>query len=107
MFSGLHGDTFNCPAEVAEARYGMYVDRLALNEGPGGEGEHCGGKGIVLDYRVRSDGLSFTCAYTRSKHPPWALEDGREGSPNYVEIIRTDGTREQHAVVSGPRAQRG
>ena len=30
MFSGFHGDTFNCPAEVAEARYGLYVDRLAL-----------------------------------------------------------------------------
>ena len=47
MFSGFHGDTFNCPAEVAEARYGLYVDRLALNDAPGGEGEHRGGKGIV------------------------------------------------------------
>ena len=28
IFSGFHGDTFNCPAEVAEARYGLYVDRL-------------------------------------------------------------------------------
>src|SRR5881397_2472775 len=34
MFSGFHGDTFNCPAEVAEARYGLYVDQLALNEEP-------------------------------------------------------------------------
>ena len=47
IFSGFHGDTFNCPAEVAEARYGLYVDRLALNDAPGGEGEHRGGKGIV------------------------------------------------------------
>ena len=47
VFSGFHGDTFNCPAEVAEARYGLYVDRLALNDADGGEGEHRGGKGIV------------------------------------------------------------
>ena len=67
MFSGFHGDTFNCPAEVAETRYG-YVDRLALNDAPGGEGEHRGGRGIVLDYRVRSNGCFFTCAYTRNKH---------------------------------------
>src|ERR1051325_7152239 len=28
MYSAIHGHTFNCPAEVAEARYGMYVERL-------------------------------------------------------------------------------
>jgi N-methylhydantoinase B len=101
MFSGFHGHTFNCPAEVAEARYGLYVDRLALSDAPGGEGEHRGGKGIVLEYRVRSDGCFFTCAYTRNKHKPWPLAGGREGSPNYVEIVRRDGTVEEHAFVTG------
>jgi N-methylhydantoinase B len=100
MFSGFHGDTFNCPAEVAEARYGLYVEQLALNVEPGGEGEFRGGKGIVLDYRVRSDGCFFTCAYTRNKHRPWALAGGREGSPNYVEVIRPDGRVEEYAVVT-------
>ena len=102
MFSGFHGDTFNCPAEVAEARYGLYVDRLALNDEPGGEGEHRGGKGIVLDYRVRSNGCFFTCAYTRNKHKPWPLAGGREGSPNYAEVIRADGSIER--VRRGHRA---
>ena len=101
QFSAFHGHTFNCPAEVAEARYGLFVDRLALNDGPGGEGERRGGKGIVLDYRVRADGCFLTCAYTRSRHPPWPLEGGREGSPNYVEVLRTDGTSARHAVVTG------
>jgi N-methylhydantoinase B len=100
MFSGFHGDTFNCPAEVAEARYGLYVEQLALNGEPGGEGEFRGGKGIVLDYRVRSNGCFFTCAYTRNKHRPWALAGGREGSPNYVEVIRPDGRVEEYAVVT-------
>jgi N-methylhydantoinase B len=100
MFSGFHGDTFNCPAEVAEARYGLYVEQLRLNDAPGGEGEYRGGKGIVLDYRVRSDGCFFTCAYTRNKHKPWPLAGGGEGSPNYVEVIRPDGSVEEHAVVT-------
>jgi N-methylhydantoinase B len=100
MFSGFHGETFNAPAEVAEARYGLYVDRLALNDASGGEGEHRGGKGIVLEYRVRSDGCFFTCAYTRNRHKPWPLAGGHEGSPNYAEVIRRDGTVEQHAVVT-------
>ena len=100
MFSGFHGDTFNCPAEVAEARYGLYVEQLRLNDAPGGEGEYRGGKGIVLDYRVRSDGCFFTCAYTRNRHKPWPLDGGREGSPNYVEVIRADGRVEEYAVVT-------
>jgi N-methylhydantoinase B len=107
MFSGFHGDTFNCPAEVAEARYGLYVDQLALNEEAGGEGELRGGKGIVLDYRVRSDDCFFTCAYTRNKHKPWALEGGNEGSPNYVEVIRADGSVEPYAVVTALRVDEG
>ena len=100
IFSGFHGDTFNCPAEIAEARYGLYVEQLCLNDAPGGEGEFRGGKGIVLDYLVRSNGCFFTCAYTRNKQLPWPLEGGHEGSPNRAEIIRKDGTVEQHAVVT-------
>jgi N-methylhydantoinase B len=100
MFSGFHGETYNCPVEVAETRYGLYVDQLRLNDEPGGEGEFRGGKGIVLDYRVRSDGCFFTCAYTRNKHRPWALEGGREGSANYAEVLRKDGSREVYAVVT-------
>src|ERR671932_406306 len=100
IFSGFHGETYNCPAEVAEARYGLYVEQLRLNDGPGGEGQYRGGKGIVLDYRVRSDGCFFTCAYTRNKHKPWPLAGGREGSPNYVELIRADGRVEEYSVVT-------
>jgi N-methylhydantoinase B len=107
IFSGFHGDTFNCPAEVAEARYGLYVEQLRLNDDPGGEGERRGGKGIVLDYRVRSDGCFFTCAYTRNKELPWPLEGGREGSPNYAEVIRADGTVETHAVVTALTVNEG
>lgn len=101
IFSGFHGETYNCPAEVAETRYGLYVDRMALNGAPGGEGAHRGGKGIVVEYRVRNDGCFFTCAYTRNRHLPWAVGGGLEGSPNLAEIIRADGSREEYAVVTG------
>ncbi|HZQ63893.1 MAG TPA: hydantoinase B/oxoprolinase family protein [Gaiellaceae bacterium] len=107
VFSGFHGETFNCPAEVAEARYGLYVEQHRLNDEAGGEGEHRGGKGIVLDYRVRSDGCFFTCAYTRNTHKPWALRGGREGSANYVEVIRTDGSVETYAVVTALTVNEG
>jgi N-methylhydantoinase B len=107
MFSAIHGHTFNCPAEVAEARYGLYVDRLALNDAAGGEGEQRGGKGIVVDYRVRSNGCFLTCAYTRNKHRPWPLHGGRDGSTNYVEVIRQGGAVEEYAVVTALEVSEG
>jgi N-methylhydantoinase B len=100
IFSGFHGETFNCPAEINEARNGLYVDRMSLNEEEGGEGKHRGGKGVCIEYRIRSDNAWFTAAYTRSKFPPWPLMGGRHGSPNYVEILRTDGSRKRYSVVN-------
>lgn len=101
IFSSFHGETYNCPAEINEARNGLYVDRMELNMEPGGEGKFRGGRGIVMDYRVRADNGFLTAGYTRSKFPSWALDGGREGSPNYVEVIRRDGSRERFAFVSG------
>ena len=100
VFSGFHGLTFNCPAEINEARNGLFVDRLELNPDPGGEGRERGGKGIRADYRVRAQDGFLTCFYTRSRFPPWGLAGGRDGSPNYIEIRRTDGTVERHAEVT-------
>jgi N-methylhydantoinase B len=106
MFSAIHGETYNCPAEVAEARYGLFVDRLALSEESGGAGRFRGGKGVVLEYRVRSDGCFLTAAYSRNRHLPWASRGGREGSANRIEVLRADGRKEIHAVVSGLQVNR-
>ena len=107
IFSGFHGETYNCPAEIAEARYGVFVDRVSLNDDPGGEGQFRGGKGIKVDYRVRSDGSFLTVSYSRAKHAPWPLDGGIEGSTNYVEIFRRDGTTEKHAVVTALTVNEG
>ncbi len=101
IFSGFHGETYNCPVEIAEARYGVYVDRLSFHNDDGDEGKFRGGKGICLEYRIRSNDGWLTAAYTRSVIPPWGLEGGCDGSPNYFEIIRANGDTSRHSVVSG------
>ncbi|CAG0992170.1 N-methylhydantoinase B [Rhizobiaceae bacterium] len=101
IFCGFHGETYNCPAEINEARNGLYVDRMELNTEPGGEGKFAGGRGIVMDYRIRGDNGFLTAGYTRSKFPPWALDGGREGSPNYVRYLGKDGTDQRFSFVSG------
>jgi N-methylhydantoinase B len=101
IFCGFHGETYNCPAEINEARNGLYVDRMELNMEAGGEGEFTGGRGIVMDYRVRADNGFLTAGYTRSKFPAWAVDGGHEGSSNYVEYRPTDGEPQRYAFVSG------
>lgn len=101
QFSAFHGETFNCPAEVAEARYGVTVDYLSFHDEPGGAGKFRGGKGVRIDYRIKSDNAWLTVAYTRDKFPPWALQGGQDGSPNHIVIRRANGDKERYAVVSG------
>jgi N-methylhydantoinase B len=101
IFSGFHGETYNCPAEISEARNGLIVDRMALNTEPGGEGKWTGGRGIILDYRIRVDNSFLTAGYTRSRILPWALDGGNEGSANYVEVLRRGGGTERYSFVSG------
>ena len=101
QFSALHGETYNCPAEVAEARYGVTVDYLSFHDEDGGAGFHRGGKGVRIDYRMKSDHAWLTVAYTRDKVPPWPLKGGQEGSSNHVLIRRTNGDNERYSVVTG------
>lgn len=101
IFSGFHGETYNCPAEISEARNGLIVDRMELNPEQGGEGRWTGGRGLRMDYRIREDGSFLTAGYTRSKILPWSLDGGNEGTPNYVEVLRKDGGKERYSFVSG------
>lgn len=94
------GETYNCPVEVNEVRNGLFVDRYEFHCGPGGEGEFCGGKGIVLEYRVHSDDAHLTALYARTKdNPPWSLEGAREGSLNDVVVVRAGGKEEHYSRV--------
>tara|TARA_B100000780_G_scaffold36128_2_gene22541 strand:+ start:1444 stop:3096 length:1653 start_codon:yes stop_codon:yes gene_type:complete len=101
IFSGFHGETYNTPAEISEARNGLFVDCMALNTDDGGEGKFTGGRGLILEYRIRTDNGFLTAGYTRSLVKPWSLEGGEEGSGNFVEIIKTDDEPQRTSFVSG------
>ncbi|SCM76318.1 5-oxoprolinase (ATP-hydrolyzing) [uncultured Pleomorphomonas sp.] len=97
IFSGFHGETYNCPAEVAEARYGLTVDELALTVAEGGDGRWRGGKGISVRYRVRADDNFLSVGYTRTRVPPWGVAGGADGTPNFVEVLRPGKPAERYA----------
>jgi N-methylhydantoinase B len=107
QFAAADGETYNVPIEITEARYGVHVDQYAFHNEDGGHGEFRGGKGVVLDYRMRTDDFTVTGSFGRFKFPPWGMAGGRDGSPNHLDIIRADGTREVHGKVTGAKLAKG
>lgn len=101
IFSGCHGETYNTPAEISEARNGLFVESMALNPDGGGDGAFRGGRGLLLEYRVRTADGYLTAGYTRSRIKPWGLDGGHEGSGNFVEVVNArDGSITRHSFVS-------
>ena len=107
QFSTSHGDTFNCPIEINEARNGIEVERLTLNEEQTGAGRHRGGKGIDLRYRILAERSWLTAKYTRRVTPPWGMCGGGEGSLNRLEILHEDGTVQVLDSASNRPLRRG
>jgi N-methylhydantoinase B len=88
------GETYIIPVEVSEQKYGIVVEQYALNPVDAGAGEFRGGLGLVREYRILGDeGMFLTATFGRAKFPPWGVDGGDEGSPNYMEVLRADGTR--------------
>lgn len=102
-----NGETYNIPIELAESRYGFEIDRYEFHDDPGGEGRWRGGKGVTLDYRITAEEVQLTFSATRTRSRPWGAEGGRDGSHNEAVILRADGSRERHTMVTGLRVVRG
>lgn len=100
MFSASHGDTFNCPAEISEARYGIMVTEMALNPCQSGQGEYRGGKGLKVTYQSCTDGLRLTAAYSKGKNPTWGYANGNDGGNNYLTITGKDGNTQRQSYAS-------
>ena len=83
------GETYTIPVEVAEQRYGVRVERFGFDIVEGaGAGRRRGGRGLVREYLICSDEALLTVAWGRHLYPPWGAAGGRDGSPNYVEVLR-------------------
>ncbi|MDR0424390.1 MAG: hydantoinase B/oxoprolinase family protein [Clostridiales Family XIII bacterium] len=88
------GETYNVPIEMAETRYGIRVEEYSLNTDGKGAGEFRGGSGAVRSYRALTDGQMFSASFGRNKFPAWGADGGHDGSYNYFEFHRADGTVE-------------
>ncbi|WP_238539283.1 hydantoinase B/oxoprolinase family protein [Pseudomonas sp. GM55] len=90
-----NGETSNIPVELTERCYEVLVERYGFHHEEGGAGRHCGGRGVMLDYRILSPKAWVSTFFGRGITPPWGIDAGHEGSCNYAEVIRVQGPTER------------
>ncbi|WP_257805248.1 hydantoinase B/oxoprolinase family protein [Mesorhizobium sp. J428] len=100
MYSTGHGDTFNCPVEICEARYGIDVGYRRLNEITDETSLHKGGRGLSASLQPRAPAV-LSAGYSRHRIPVWGSAGGADGDTNGISVVRRDGGREDYSFVSG------
>jgi N-methylhydantoinase B len=81
--SGVHvamSNTLSTPVEALELQYPLRVERYGLRLGSGGDGEHCGGDGVVRELRVLED-CRVSIISERRAHAPAGEHGGSPGAP--------------------------
>jgi N-methylhydantoinase B len=102
------GETYIASSEVYERRMPILVERYTLNTGDGtGHGRFRGGFGVVREYKVLCREASLTVTAGRSKYPPWGVDGGMRGTPNFAVIYRKGEEPRESRRVAALRMERG
>ena len=100
MYSTNHGDTFNCPVEICEARYGIDVGWRRLSDSDAGQGRHRGGRGMSTCYRPRGHAV-LAAGYSHTRVPVWGSAGSGDGGLNRISLHRPDGSTQEFSFASG------
>jgi N-methylhydantoinase B len=90
-------DASNCmnlPAEALEMDAPLRLTRVALRQDSGGAGEHRGGLGVIREYEVLENDVTFTHRGERHFSEASGLNGGHAGSSARSVIVRADGGEE-------------
>jgi len=102
------GETYIASSEVYERRTPILVERYTLNIEDGtGHGEFRGGFGAVREYRLLCREASLTVSAGRSKYPPWGVEGGMMGTPNYAVVYKENEEPRTYRKVAALKMERG
>ena len=90
-------DASNCmnlPAEAMEMEAPIRLHRVALRRDSGGAGEFRGGLGVVREYEILADGVTFTHRGERHYSAAPGMAGGMPGASARSVIRRTDGSEQ-------------
>lgn len=79
-------NTRNTPIEVLEEELPVRVTRLALRKGSGGQGDHCGGDGMIKEIEFLQP-VRLTVAGTRRTSQPAASGHAKPGKSGVDQIV--------------------
>jgi N-methylhydantoinase B len=102
LIATTDGDTYNYPAEVVETSFPLTMLRNSFNvEAGGGHGRQRGGFGTVREYRVENEGGgNLMAGLGRSVHVPWGIDGAGDGTANFFEVVRADGTTQRGGRIT-------
>lgn len=106
MYSLSHGETYVCPVEICEARYGFEVGWKKILNDHTGLGQFEGGKGLSTSYRMRAKAI-VSAGYSRSKIPVWGLNGGYPGGTNRFNHYKLGRDPTQYSFVSDLEVDEG
>jgi N-methylhydantoinase B len=84
------GDTHNAPIESIESKFPHVVIKQELRRDSGGAGRHRGGLGVIQERQMLSP-AKINAQIERTQQAPWGLYEGRDASPNAIELRLSDG----------------
>lgn len=99
LFSTSHGDTFNCPAEIAEARYGLEVAEVSLLPAPDAPRGSSGGPGLRKRYCLAAP-ARLSVGYSHAKVPVWSADGEEPGGLNSLHVVTAAGTSSSYRFAS-------
>jgi N-methylhydantoinase B len=85
-------NTLNTPIEALELSFPFRVHAYHLRQGSGGQGQHCGGDGVVRDVEILS-GSQVTILSERRRLQPFGLAGGQAGQCGVNHLIEGDQTQ--------------
>lgn len=73
-------NTKNTPIEVLEMNYPLRISQYAIRKNSGGQGEHCGGDGLIREFEFLKP-ARVTILSERRSYAPAGLQGGAAGKP--------------------------
>lgn len=106
MYSTSHGDTFNCPVEIAEARYGLIVMQKSLAQRHETGGKYQGGHGVKTVYQMRGSAV-LSVGMSHAIVPTWSHGKTQTGGRNSLIVRHKNGDKLTCIFASGVKLGKG
>jgi 5-oxoprolinase (ATP-hydrolysing) len=76
--------------EILESRFPVLLEQFAIRENSGGQGQHCGGNGVIRQLQFRQP-MGTSILSNRRRVVPFGLQGGKPGQVGENRLIRANG----------------